>query len=193
MWVKFIRQGGRVGPMTEQRKAKPKRGVSARPRNTSSRAGARSKAKAKPQKPPKPPRKPKAERVRQILQLMADCQWVTGVSIYEMADEWGIPSSTVETDSAEASRLLSFAASQETEGLGPRFLTNCQRQWRDCLEKERQASAIKDFKTAVQYQKAAAVWAQLLAKVGGLELQRVEVTSNLGDAFARALEELERE
>lgn len=62
-----------------------------------------------PEKPtetekPKPP--PVAERVRQIAKLMANLQWVRGVSAAELAEKWGLDENTVEKDSAEASRRL---------------------------------------------------------------------------------------
>ena len=54
-------------------------------------------------------------RTRHIMRLMANLQWVGGVTNYELAERWGVSPSTVKDYSAEASRRLRAEGPEEAE------------------------------------------------------------------------------
>lgn len=61
------------------------------------------------------------ERLKRIKRMMVEGEWREGVSDHELAEEWGIDPSTVRHSSAEASRALRNAVTDE--GLAARLVS----------------------------------------------------------------------
>lgn len=112
----------------------------------------------------------KAERVRHIATLMATGRWVTGVTVYELADLWGLHEDTVKVDAAEASRRVREAIN-DTEELRGMVLATLQA----ITEK---AMSRGQLRTAVESVKA-------LAGISGVEAaKKVDVGGSLAEFLA---------
>ena len=139
-------------------------------KNTADRAGARRKTRSKPGAPPK------ADRVRGILEMMAAGLWKSGVSHLELAELWGLAPNTVESDAAEASRILKrkVVDEPEQEDRRARAISTLESQIAVCVKGGNQRDLVKLL--------------SLLADIVGLKsAQKVEVGGNLGELLQLAL------
>lgn len=114
----------------------------------------------------------KADRVRIIAEMMANGEWVTGVTFLELAQRWGIHPDTVKKDSAEASR--SFQVSDEERA---------DRKARWLAQLESATSNARRLKRC----EAEARFLELQGKAEGFfEPQKVELSGSLGDLLSLA-------
>lgn len=112
----------------------------------------------------------KPERVRYIVGLMAAGQWVTGVTVVELAEKWGISEGTARDDAAEASRRIRDAVN-DTDELRGQILATLQTITERAMHKGQ-------LRTAVESVKA-------LAGISGVEAaKKVDVGGSLAEFLA---------
>jgi hypothetical protein len=118
------------------------------------------------------PKPKKAERVRYFLDAMTAGRFVTGRTVVEMADIWGLHLETVKQDAAEASRRIRDSVATEDEIRG-QIIAALQDITQRCNEGKR-----PQFRTAVEA-------LRVLAGVSGAEKpQKIEHSGDIATLFA---------
>jgi hypothetical protein len=125
--------------------------------------GSKEQAKAAP---------PKAERVKHFRQMMAEGTYLTGYTVVEYAEKWGLAEQTLRLDTAEAAR--SFEESDEDKA-------SAKARWLASVH-----SAMQNARMLGRCE-AEARFLELQAKAQGfLEPQKVELSGSLGDLLSLA-------
>lgn len=92
----------------------------------------------------------KPQRIDIIRKLMANGQWVTGATVYELADKWQLNIKTVKADSAEASRRLREAI-QGDDGIRAMALSALQSIVAESRKRKRNRDAIEAIKVMMGF------------------------------------------
>lgn len=111
----------------------------------------------------------KDQRIQHIITMMVTGVWVTGQSAPALAHEWGLSPKTIEGDSAEASRRIKHAfTEQDREELRARFVGKLE----GVLKAALQAGRFEAAKGILELEGKA---------LGHFEPEKLEVSGNLSD------------
>ena len=106
------------------------------------------------------------------MRMMAQGEWVSGVTAYGLSDKWGIKLNTVQADSSEASRRL--ADEVDGEKLGQMLVATLM-------------NNIAEARAAGKYD-AVSRSAEIAARIAGVEApKKVDVGGSLADILALGL------